>query len=121
MTDRDVGSGALLGLFFLGVRTGKAASAVRAAWPTAWPSHSSKHLIDADLDAALPSFFLLGRGNPADPLVSCQRRYIRPHLLDGGIGSDGGAKVRWQLMDGTACYALTRHASIYACLAQRQR
>src|SRR5262245_51048138 len=44
-------------------------SAVRAAGPTARPAHSSTHLIEADVDAAFPRLFFLGRRDPTDPLV----------------------------------------------------
>ena len=68
------------------------ASAVRASGPTARPAHASLHLIDADLDAALPSGFLLGRSDPTDPLVSRQRGDIGPKALGSGVKLDGFRK-----------------------------
>jgi hypothetical protein len=92
---------------------------VRATGPTARPTHSSTHLIDADLDAALPSLFFLGRGNPTDPLVSCQWGYIGPEALGSGVGFNGYPKVRRQFVDRAARYVLSGHASNCACLAQQ--
>ena len=74
---------------------GPSASPVRASGPTARPAHASPHLIDADLDAALPSGFLLGRSDPTDPLVSCQRGDIVPETLGSGVRFDGLPKVCW--------------------------
>ena len=68
---------------------------MRASGPTARPAHASSHLIDADLDAALPSGFLLSRGDPTDPLVSRQRGDIGPEALGSGARFDGLPKVCW--------------------------
>src|SRR5262245_41820273 len=70
----------------------RGASTVRAAGPTAWPAHSSAHLIDADLDAMLASLLFLGRRNPTDPLVSCQRGDIGPKAFGSAVGFDGSPK-----------------------------
>jgi hypothetical protein len=69
------------------------ASAVRAAGPTARPAHSSTHLIEADLDAAFPGLFFLGRGDPTDPLVSRQRADSGPEAFRSGIGFDGSPEI----------------------------
>jgi len=71
------------------------ASAVRASGPTARPAHASPHLIDADLDAALPSGVLLGRSDPTDPLVPRQRGDIGPEALGSGVRFDGPPEVCW--------------------------
>ena len=71
------------------------ASAVRASGPTAGPAHASPHLIDADLDAALPRGFLLGRSDPTDPLVSRQRGNVGPEALGSGVRFDGPAEICW--------------------------
>jgi hypothetical protein len=99
------------------VPLGEQASPVRATGPAARPAHSSAHLIDADLDAALSSLFFLGRRNPADPLVSCQWRDIGPEPLGIGVGFDSHLKVCRQFVDRAARYLLSGHASNYACLA----
>jgi len=64
-------------------------SAVRASGPTARPAHASAQLIDADLDATLPSLLLLRRCDPTDPLVARQRCDIYPKAFHGGVGLDG--------------------------------
>lgn len=74
------------------------ASSVRAAGPTAWPAHSSTHLVEADLDAAFPGLVLPGRGDPADPLVSRQRGDGGPQAFRGVIGFDGPAEIWRQLV-----------------------
>jgi hypothetical protein len=66
---------------------------VRASGPTARPAHATAQLINADLDAALPSLFFLGRRDPTDPLVSRQRGNIGPKALGSGVGFDGPSEV----------------------------
>src|SRR6185312_12892014 len=63
-------------------------SAVRAPGPAAWPAHAALHLVDADHDAALPGGFLLGRGDPADPLVPRERGDVQPKVLDHRVRLD---------------------------------
>ena len=70
-----------------------ATSAVWASGPTAGPTHASAHLIDSDLDAALPRVVFLGRSDPTDPLVSRQWGNIGPEALGGDVGFDGSAEV----------------------------
>lgn len=50
-----------------------------APCPAARPSHATFHLIYPYSYAALAGLRLLGRGNPADPLVTREWGYIRPH------------------------------------------
>ena len=69
------------------------ASAVGASGPTARPAHASPHLIDADLDAAFPGGFLLGRTDPTDPLVPRQWGDIGPEALGSGVGFDRSPEV----------------------------
>ena len=75
------------------------ASAVRASGPAARPAHASAHLVDADLDAAFPCGILPGRSNPADPLVSGERRNVGPQAPGRKVGHDGFSKVSRQLVD----------------------
>ena len=75
------------------------ASAVRASGPAARPAHASAHLVDADLDAAFPCGVLPGRSNPADPLVSGERRNAGPKAPGRKVGHDGFSKVCRQLVD----------------------
>jgi hypothetical protein len=63
-------------------------SAVRATGPTARPAHASAHLIETDLNATFSSLFFLGRRDPTDPLVSCQRRDSDPEALRSGVRFD---------------------------------
>ena len=69
------------------------ASAVRASRPTARPSYSTAHLIDADFDAAYPGAFFFGRCNPTDPLVSRKRGDFVPDALCGEVGLDGVLEI----------------------------
>ena len=94
---------------------------MRASGPTARPAHASLHLIDADLDAALPGGFLLGRRDPTDPLVSRQRGDIGPKALGSGVKLDGFSEICWQLMDRAVREFLTSHTSKRVCSAQRER
>jgi hypothetical protein len=94
---------------------------VRTSGPTARPAHASLHLIDADLDAALPGGFLLGRSDPTDPLVSRQRGDIGPKALGSGVKLDGFSEICWQLMDRAVREFLTGHTSKRVCSAQRDR
>ena len=94
---------------------------MRASGPTARPAHASLHLIDADLDAALPGGFLLGRSDPTDPLVSRQRGDIGPKALGTGVKLDGFSEICWQLMDRAVREFLTGHTSKRVCSAQRDR
>ena len=96
-------------------------SAVRASGPTARPAHASPHLIDADLDAAFPRGFLLGRSDPTDPLVSRQRGDIGPNARGSGVKLDGFSEICWQLMDRAVREFLTGHTSKRVCSAQRDR
>jgi hypothetical protein len=70
-----------------------AISAMRAAGPTARPAHSSTHLIEANLDAAFPGHFLLGRSDPTDPLVSRKRGNSGQEAFRSGVGFDGFAEI----------------------------
>ena len=94
---------------------------MRASGPTARPAHASPHLIDADLDAALPGGFLLGRSDPTDPLVSRQRGDIGPKARGSGVKLDGFSEICWQLMDRAVREFLTGHTSKRVCSAQRER
>jgi hypothetical protein len=63
------------------------ALAVWASGPAARPSHAFSHLIYTDLDATFPGRFLLGGGDPADPLVSRQWGDIGPDPRGRDISS----------------------------------
>ena len=87
------------------------ASAVRASRPAARPAHASAHLVDADLDATFPCGILPGRSNPADPLVSGERRNVVPQAPGRKVGHDGISKVCRQLVDRAICGFLSGHGS----------
>ena len=114
----------MLGVSFIeaqrGQKRGGHPSAVRASGPTARPAHASLHLIDADLDAALPGGFLLGRSDPTDPLVSRQRGDIGPKARGSGVNLDGFSEICWQIMDRAVREFLTGHTSKRVCSAQRE-
>ena len=93
------------------------ALAVWASGPTARPAHASAHLIDTDPDATLPCSFLLGRSDPADPLVSRQRRDIGPEARGHGIELDGISEICGQLMNRAVRELLSVHRSICVCFA----
>ncbi len=83
--------------------------AVGASGPTARPTHAISHLIDTDLDATLPSSFLFGRSDPADPLISRQRRDIGPEVRGRAIELDGISEVCGQLMNSAFTELLSVH------------
>ena len=120
-----VASSALLGVSFFeaqrGQKGGGHPSAVRASGPTARPAHASAQLIDADLDAALPSLFFLGRRDPTDPFVSRQWSDIDPEALRSGIGFYGFPDICWQFVHRAARDPLSSHTLNRACFAQRDR
>src|SRR5579864_4797294 len=73
--------------------------AMWASGPTARPAHASPHLINSNLDAALSGRFLLGRGNPTDPLVTRQRGNVGPKVLGYGIQLDSLSEIRRQFVN----------------------
>jgi hypothetical protein len=99
-----------------GRRDGQAL-AVWTSRPTARPAHTSPHLIDADLDAALSGGFLLSRCDPTDPLVAGQRGDIGPEAFGSGIKLDGFSEISRQLMDRAVCKLLSGHTSKCVCSA----
>ena len=86
--------------------------AVWASGPAAGPTHAFSHLIDTDFDAALPGSFLLGRSNPADPLISRQRGDIGPQDRGRDIELDGISEVCGQLMNRAVREFLSIHRSM---------
>ena len=89
---------------------GLQASAVRATGPAARPAHSSAHLVQADLDAAVPRLFLLGGCDPAYPFVSRQRGDGGPETADSGTGFDGLPQVERKPVDRAARGSSLSHA-----------
>ena len=87
--------------------------AVRAPWPTARPAHAFAHLVDTDLNAAHPSCILLGRSDPADPLVSRQRGDIGPEFRGRDIDLDGISEICGQLMNRAVPELLSFHRSMW--------
>jgi len=104
-----------------GQKGGGQPSAVRASGPTARPAHASAQLIDADLDAALPSLFFLGRRDPTDPFVSRQWGDIGPEALRSGIGFYGFPDICWQFVHRAARDPLSSHTLNGACFAQSRK
>lgn len=91
--------------------------AVGASRPTARPAHSTAHLVNSHLNAALSGGFLLGRGDPTDPFVTSQRGNVGPKVLGGGIQLDGLSEIWWQLVDRAVCEFLSGHSLNCACFA----
>ena len=91
--------------------------AVWASGPTARPAHAIAHLINSNLDAALSGDFLLGRGNPTDPLVTRQRGNVGPKVRGCGIQPDGLLEICRQLVNCAAREFLSGHTSKRACFA----
>jgi hypothetical protein len=52
------------------------------------------HFVKTDGDATFSGFVLLGRRNPADPLIARQWRNIRPQLPRNSVGVDCFAQIR---------------------------
>ena len=80
--------------------------------PAARPSYARSHLIDTDLDATFPGRFLLGRSNPADPLVSRQRGDVAPEIHGGDITLYGLSEICGQLVN----RAVPELSSVHGCL-----
>lgn len=97
-------------------RAGPQASAVRATGPAARPAHSPTHLVETDLNAALPGLLLPGRGDPAYPFISRQRGNGGPGTLHGSVGLDGLPEVRRKRMDRTARDCPGSHALVASLL-----
>jgi len=74
------------------------ALAMRAARPTAWPSHSFSHLINANFDPSLSGFGLLCGTKPANPFVAGQWSKCSPKGIRQTIGYDCLLKVIWKLV-----------------------
>ena len=53
-------------------------SSMRAARPTAWPTHPFLKLRAHPFDMLTPCLLFLDGDGPADPLVACERRYVFP-------------------------------------------
>ena len=111
----DAGGGAPFGQDFRLVAEAVARSAVRATGPTARPAQALAHLVEADLDAALPGFVFLGRGDPTDPLVPRQGREVQPQPRGVRIGFEGVSEVRRQFMDRAAGEFRSGHGSRRSC------
>ena len=84
--------------------------AMRATRPAAGPAHASLQLVDANRDTPLPGGLLLGRSDPADPLVAGQRREVRPELPDRAVSADGFAEVGREQMHRAARESGSCHA-----------
>ena len=67
--------------------------AVWASGPTARPAHATAHLINSNLNTTLSGDFLLRRGDPTYPLVTCQRSNVKPKVSDCGIKLDGTLEI----------------------------
>ena len=89
--------------------------AMWASGPTARPAHATAHLINSNLDAALSGDFLLGRGNPTDPLVTRQRGNVGPKVLGCGIQLDGLSEICRQFVNCAVLEFLSGHTSKRAC------
>jgi hypothetical protein len=87
------------------------ALAVRASGPTARPAHAGVHLINAKLDAALSRRFLLGRSDPTDPLVTCERGEVGPKPRGCRIELDGLSEICGELMNRAVREFLSGHIS----------
>src|SRR5579862_4695796 len=91
--------------------------AMWASGPTARPAHAAAHLINSNLDAALSGHFLLGRGNPTDPLVTRQRGNVGPQVLGCGIEQDGLSEICRQFVNCAVLEFLRGHTSKSGCIA----
>jgi hypothetical protein len=69
-------------------------STMRAAAPTTGPAHPFSHFVETHLYTSFPGLVLLGRRNPADPLIPRQRCDICPHFLHYRFGLDRFSKIR---------------------------
>ncbi len=65
--------------------------------------------------------FLLGRGDPTDPLVTRQRGNVGPKVYGCGIRPDGLSEIRRQLVNCAVREFLSGHTSKRAWFAQRKK
>ena len=84
-----------------------------ASGPAAGPPHAIAHLIDTDLDATFSSRLLLGRSDPADPLVPRQWGDIGPETHGRDIKFYGAAEIRGQLMNCAVPKLVSVHRYVY--------
>ena len=82
-----------------------------AAGPAARSAHAFAHFIKPHRYAAASGFIFLSRRNPANPLITRQRRDIRPYIFHLRIGSDGLAKIRGHFVYHTADDLFGGHTS----------
>ena len=77
----------------------KPALAMRAPRPAARPPQAAVHFVEPDRDAALSGVVLLGRSDPADPLIARERGKVGPKISGPVIRSQRGPQISGQLMD----------------------
>jgi hypothetical protein len=71
---------------------------MRATGPTARSARALAHLVKADRNPPISGFVFLGRCNPADPFIPCQRCDIRPRSLHDRVGLYRLSKIRGHSM-----------------------
>jgi hypothetical protein len=75
-------------------------SSVRATRPTTWTAYTFTHLIKPDSDAAFSCLVTFRRGDPAYPLVACERGDIHPYILYARIRFDCFSQICRHLVHG---------------------
>lgn len=85
---------------------------MRAARPAARTAHTSRKLREPFLDPDISRLRFLAGGDPAYPLVACQRSDVLPHSKCGRSRKKCHPPIRWQGVHGTAGYLCTHTSSI---------
>jgi hypothetical protein len=78
------------------------AISVGASRPAAWAPHALLELLASPSDSTLSSGIFLCIFNPADELVTSERRDVAPGLEGCNIGDQLETEVSWKLVNDTA-------------------
>jgi hypothetical protein len=93
-----------------------AGSAMRTTWPTTRAAFPRRKILDCALDSAIARRFLLGRGDPANPFVSRQRRQILPSRPRHGSRAEGRAHISRDFVHGSGfSLVLCHHPPVSSC------
>ena len=93
------------------------ALAVLAPWPTAGPTLTFLQLLLGPTNAAFSGHLLLGILDPADELVTGQRRDVLPGMECRGVGNQGLAQISWKLVHHPTWHPLAAHMATVASQA----
>lgn len=84
---------------------------MRATTPTTRATHACAHLIESDGYAPFSGLILLRSGNPTNPFIACERRYIVPQCLHILVRLDRPAEIRRQTMHRPLPFRLSHYTN----------